>query len=266
VRGLVAFSLFGLDEDDIYYGGAITNAADYRKSHPDWDLWYYCGRSVPDSVVTRIRNSNPHADFEFVDEPEDQTATWWRFRAVKHSDHDFILFRDVDSRLCSREIAAVREWSQQSELPYHVIRDHPYHGRQLLAGLWGIQRSNYYELGGLSDTITGDYYQTDQLALLFQVWPICRRKIMAHIGCNWMYERMSQRRPLRVARPTRSFCGAGYYANGKMRFPEHGNRSNFDWADGGWPTDKELLANPDVFEARYGCTATVAGRSIQTKS
>lgn len=262
-RGLVSFCLFGDDPDDIYYRGAARNASDYKTQHPDWDLWFYCGKSVPDATVLSIKASNNNAHFEFVDEPEDQTATWWRFRAPKHSTHDFILFRDVDSRLCAREDAAVKEWLAQSYLPYHTIRDHPFHGRQLLAGLWGVQRSHFHELHHLPDSISGDYYQTDQLALLLKVWPLCRRRIMAHIGCKWIYEKPGQRRPLRVARPTNSFVGAGYYGNGLMRYPEHGKRDMNDWATGGWPTDKELLENPDVFEEKYRGVAPTGFRTSQ---
>ena len=35
--------------------------------------------------------------------------------------------RDLDSRLTSREQAVVTDWLEQSNLPFHIIRDHPGH-------------------------------------------------------------------------------------------------------------------------------------------
>ena len=35
--------------------------------------------------------------------------------------------RDLDSRISSREQAVVEEWLGQSNLPFHIIRDHPGH-------------------------------------------------------------------------------------------------------------------------------------------
>jgi len=242
MRGLVSFSLFGDDPNDVYYHGAIRNAQMYRQRFEDWDLWFYIGRSVPDDVLTEIYKQNPNAKFDFVDEVEDQTSTWWRFRAVKHSDHDFILFRDVDSRPFLRETEAVKEWLE-SPFPYHCMRDHQYHGRQLLAGLWGIKRESFPALRRMPDSISGDYYGTDQIELLTWVWPDCRRKIMTHIGCYHIFEKMDQRRPFRVQRTSKEpFVAQGLNANEQPRYPEHTNKVD---------ADRELRRRPDIFLEEY---------------
>ena len=44
--------------------------------------------------------------------------------------------RDLDSRVTSREVAAVREWLL-SDRPLHAMRDHPSHKAALMAGAWG---------------------------------------------------------------------------------------------------------------------------------
>ena len=38
-----------------------------------------------------------------------------------------ILSQRSDSRLTSREAAAVTEWLEESGLPFHILRDHPGH-------------------------------------------------------------------------------------------------------------------------------------------
>lgn len=237
----VSFSLFGSDPENIYHRGAVRQAYLYRHFRPGWNLWFYVGRSVPDSVIADIRSKNDCVSFEFVNEPEDQTATWWRYRAIRHCTDSALLFRDVDSRLCEREDQAVTEWLSQGQYTYHVIRDHQYHNVKLLAGLWGIQRPAYRDLN-LTDSIPGDFYQTDQQQLVKQVWPACRRRIMAHIGSYHVYERMPQRRPLIVPRPFGGFVAQGFYGDETPRFPEHAKMVD---------SDDELLRNPNIFEEEF---------------
>ena len=40
---------------------------------------------------------------------------------------DVMVSRDLDSRISSREQVVVVEWLEQSNLPFHIIRDHPGH-------------------------------------------------------------------------------------------------------------------------------------------
>lgn len=249
MRGLVSFCIFGDDPSNIYYKGAVKNALAYANWRPQWDLWFYVGRSVPETVLESISFVNPRAHFEVMDAPENQTSTYWRVNAVFHSDHDFILMRDVDSRLTNREQIAVDEWLD-SDFPYHTMRDHPFHGRQLLAGLWGLKRSVYHELQGIPREVSQneDFYGIDQIALTNFVWPQCRRKVMAHIGCYCIYERQSQRRPFRVPRSPGTFVGQGFTGDGKLRYPGHEDLV---------VPDAELLSSPDIFLEEFRVPTTV---------
>ena len=47
--------------------------------------------------------------------------------------------RDLDSLLTSREAAAVAQWLGESEEPFHVMRDNPHHGTEILGGMWGAR-------------------------------------------------------------------------------------------------------------------------------
>ena len=49
--------------------------------------------------------------------------------------------RDLDSRLNSRERAAVEEWLQ-SDKDFHFMRDHPQHGTEVLGSAWGTKLHN----------------------------------------------------------------------------------------------------------------------------
>lgn len=250
MRGLVSFCLFGDDPSDIYYRGAIKNATDYRMMHPEWDLWYYVGRTVPDKVLADICDRNERAHIEFMDGPEDQTSTYWRMQAVFHSDHDFIIFRDVDSRLCGREQQAVNEWLR-SDYAYHTMRDHNFHGRQLLAGMWGIKQAAFHEIQHIPRAVgvDEDFYGIDQIALSLHVWPLARRKVMAHIGCYQIFERMEQRRPFTVARPLNGFVAQGFNGDGSIRYPGHEKEI---------VSDLELRMRDDIFLEEYRVPRTVS--------
>ena len=46
--------------------------------------------------------------------------------------------KDLDYRLSLRETAAVQEWLD-SNMIFHVMRDHPLHRMKVPAGMWGIK-------------------------------------------------------------------------------------------------------------------------------
>jgi len=81
-----------------------------------------------------------------------------RFEAMNLPDWDYLIFRDLDSGMIPsrcrpvpllnfvllvgifmREVNAVEEWLE-SDLPFHIFRDHPYHAEYILAGMWGMRR------------------------------------------------------------------------------------------------------------------------------
>jgi hypothetical protein len=257
MKGLVSFTLFGDgtrllgtngniqgyqgESKDIYYGGAIKNAILYRQWQPSWSLRFYLGGTVPHSLEKELLLANPNCQFVRVEGNEDETATWWRMSAIKDAwDYDFIIFRDVDSRPWARERHAVEEWLG-SDWTFHMMRDHNFHGRELMSGMWGIKREAYASLQHLPNQIDENYYGTDQIALLNSVWIVARRKILAHIGSYNIFERMSQRLPFRIPRsiePLGRFVAQGVYADDTVRYPDHADKVT---------PDEELLLRDDIF-------------------
>ena len=62
----------------------------------------------------------------------------WRFLPVLDPSVDLMVSRDLDSRLTTREQAAVQEWIDTG-LAFHVMRDNPEHGTEILGGMWGAR-------------------------------------------------------------------------------------------------------------------------------
>lgn len=239
----MSFTLFGKDE--MYQVGAIRNAEIWRQSEFDVDTIFYVGSSVPDATLTRLNDLG--AKIEFIDGPEDQTATFWRYGALA-LDYDYMLFRDVDSRPFEREFAAIREWLPE-RFDFHVIRDHPFHGVPILAGLFGVKRDL---IGVVRDRLpmeipedfyktvvracnhvqvnysSNDFYQVDQWWLRLNVYPVLRNKIMAHDEF-FGFERHRWRRILPDRPEDNAFCGEGFNELDEPRFPDH--RAHIDT----WP-------------------------------
>lgn len=62
----------------------------------------------------------------------------WRFFAIGDSFIDTMMSRDTDSYILQREVDAVNVWLN-SDKKFHVMRDHPHHGVNILAGMWGFK-------------------------------------------------------------------------------------------------------------------------------
>lgn len=61
----------------------------------------------------------------------------WRVLPTLDSQVSVLLPRDLDSLPSTRESAALTDWLLNSNLSFHVMRDHPDHGVPMLGGMWG---------------------------------------------------------------------------------------------------------------------------------
>lgn len=219
---LVSFCLFGKDPEDVYYRGAIRNAEMYAHLRPGWLLFFYLGASIPDDVKERLAGFRNVRLIDMSHEPEDQTATYWRFLALKDPWFSHFLSRDVDSRPGPRELDAVEEWMGSGQ-EFHVMRDHPRHGAEMLAGLWGCTQNGARRISViLPDRLAGDFYQVDQVFLRQRVWRFASRSLMAHIGCQWQYGAPGLTRLFSRDRDADIFFVAECHnGDDTLRFPEH---------------------------------------------
>lgn len=114
----------------------MENARRLPLVYPDWKgvffvddfAWSKIGVELEESGCLVIRKG----------QSEGHRGMLWRFEAVTLTDARRVIVRDVDSRVTSREARAVDEWIK-SGFSLHVIRDHPWHTRPVMGGMWGIQ-------------------------------------------------------------------------------------------------------------------------------
>lgn len=129
---LISFSLYGADPK--YCVGAVRNVELAREFYPDFFPVFYIDRTVPLDCVGALRKRGA-----IIREPEltmSPDPRFWRFYAARES--GIILFRDTDSRINVREAGAVKVWIDSGK-KIHVMRDHPQHCAQIMAGMWGVR-------------------------------------------------------------------------------------------------------------------------------
>lgn len=211
---IVSFCVFGEDPGNIYVPGALKQAALYNVHHPDWRMVFYIGRSARALIPSLRQYRNIH--IEICDGPEDQTATFWRFRALREFGADFYLFRDVDSRLIARERMAVAEW-MDSGRNFHVIRDHPFHSVPILAGLWGCTKFVTHRIPDSPQGFREIKYGIDQTFLWQRVWPTAKRDLYASVDCQWAFGTPVHSIPGDLSE---GFCGMGWNGDDTPRIPK----------------------------------------------
>lgn len=242
MKCLVSFSLWG--DNPIYTQGAVKQLNlfnEWSKNGPhSWDCMFFVGDSVPKEISNELKALGAFVVY-VLGTPEDQTSTFWRFRAflTAFGFYDAIFSRDVDSRLSEREKLAISQFLS-SKKGFHIIRDHPFHGVPILAGLFGAKSSisgimnsmtvqpepDFYKtvnrwIGGKGCTSFKDnnFYQVDQWWLRIKLYPQLRNEILAH-DCFFGFERRRNRMFLPDREPG-DFIGKGFDENDFPRHPEH---------------------------------------------
>lgn len=135
MKKVISFSLWG--DDPKYTIGAIRNAELAKTVYPGWVPRFYCAKnSVPENIINQLKELN--SEIIFKDSKGDWTSTVWRFEAIADLDVDVMISRDTDSRLSYREKIAVDKWLESDKM-FHIMRDHPAHAIEILAGMWGVK-------------------------------------------------------------------------------------------------------------------------------
>jgi len=133
-------------EKNHYIEGIFNNAKDIMEKYPDWEMWIYADKStIPITVLRKhFCSTFNHVKFIEKDSKTDYKKSLWRFEALSDEVEIFIS-RDLDSRILDREVDAVEEWlTSSTDENLHIMRDHPDHKCLILAGMFGIKRTNLH--------------------------------------------------------------------------------------------------------------------------
>lgn len=178
----ICFSLYG--DSPRYIVGAIKNATLASRYFPFTDgflVRFYCGRSVPEWVISTLQRTKGTQIIRMTDAPENHTAKLWRYLAFSDRSLDVVICRDSDARLSYRDRIAHEDWLQ-SGLDYHIIKDHPIgHNYAISAGMFAGKTAKLRDIAELIDRFPqGDYYTNDQDFLASYVWPRVKDSCLIH--------------------------------------------------------------------------------------
>ena len=178
---IISFSLWGKDNKYIY--GAVDNAFVAKEMYPDWKCRFYIDKTIPQFIIDELIGLE--TDIIVVGENDGWGGLFWRYFPIDDPDVDIVIFRDTDSRLDNKEVAAVNEWLKSGKT-FHTIHDHQNHyDVPIMGGMWGFSKQNGIKLDiknkiKLWQNSHKNQYYTDQYFLKDIVWSIAKDDIVTH--------------------------------------------------------------------------------------
>jgi hypothetical protein len=137
-KRVITFSLWGNKSQ--YMIGSIKNAELAQIYYPDFECWFYIHKeTVTQEIINKLENlTNVKIIYKFGDLNKVKPMMW-RFEAIDEDDVDVMMSRDTDTRIWEREVIAVNEWLLSGKI-FHIMRDHPDHGFEILGGMFGTKK------------------------------------------------------------------------------------------------------------------------------
>jgi hypothetical protein len=138
MKKIISFSLWG--GQPIYNVGAIENAKTFHHFYPDFECWFYIhDTSVPKSTIKTLEKIKNVKIIIKSGDLRKCSPEMWRFEPIDNPDVELSISRDTDSRITEREKLALDEWLKSDKL-FHIMRDHPHHTFDILAGMFGTRK------------------------------------------------------------------------------------------------------------------------------
>lgn len=177
-KRLISFSLWG--NKPLYNQGALGNVDEAKEVYPGWKCRFYVHRSSP--ALSDLKKMD--CEVVVMDDTDGYIPEFWRFVPASEADIDYVIFRDCDSRVNSREAGAVDEWIRLGEKA-HLMKDSETHKSEvILAGMWGVKGG---VINNMLDLVhrwvtTKDIHDkyTDQRFLASVVWPLIKDSVVSH--------------------------------------------------------------------------------------
>ena len=178
-KKIISFSLWG--NIPFYDKGALANIDEANEVYPGWICRFYVHDQS--SIINQLRAKT--CEVVLMPTGSNWTPLFWRFNAANDPNVDFVIFRDCDSRVNTREAAAVAEWIKSDKL-LHLMKDWPapHATETILAGMWGmrgnvIQNMSQLIVDWIKNNNTHNKY-VDQDFLRFVIWPKLKHSVMNH--------------------------------------------------------------------------------------
>lgn len=189
---IISFCLYG--DIDMYCLGLIENINIINEKYNDWKIYVFYN-NIPSNILNILKDKRNTFLFECIHNGYKWEGMFWRFYPIEYNNVDYFLSRDADSRISDREINLINEWINSNKA-FHIIRDHPYHGTEILGGTFGVNIKKFKELIIDKDFKNIDFYKEhyysiydknqekwpDQQFLKEIIYPIIKDDNITHIS------------------------------------------------------------------------------------
>lgn len=161
---VLSFSLYNQRPMD--HVNAVINCMLASKIYPGWIVRFYVDETVNQEALALLKTFD-YVEIVQMPKHRGSEAMLWRFNPASDSMVYVMISRDSDSWISFREQAMVNEWLCSSK-SFHIIRDHCYHAKKIMGGMWGVRnhilpdmqsmaeeysRTQMYDQGFLADKI-----------------------------------------------------------------------------------------------------------------
>ena len=179
-KSVISYSLYG--NSPKYCEVAILNVKLAKSIYPEWKCRFYVDKTVPEEVISRLKQEN--VEIIFVNQEQSEIpGTFWRFLVIDDESVDKFMIRDADSLISYKEKAAVKEWLNSGKY-FHVMRDSRMHNELILAGMWGGYNGVIKNMFGLmKDYLKEDMDVnriSDQVFLRKRIWKTVIQSALVH--------------------------------------------------------------------------------------
>lgn len=190
-----------------YCLGMIKNLEQIEKLFPGYRVVIYLGNDVPQEYIEKY-NSYHFVTLIYHDFTGGRLMAY-RF-LVFDLNYDVAFVRDADSRFDDRDIWCINHFLN-SEYKVFTIRDHPWHGRELMAGQTGIKKIEGLNIKEKLEQYirikeTPDCYQNDQDFIIPAIFYQYKNTVISYAEFYYFGEKQTIKIPV-PRKSSEDFCG-----------------------------------------------------------
>jgi hypothetical protein len=160
--------------------GTLYNAKLSKEFFPDWEFRVYHEDGINPEYLKNLQDLGTNTINIGMTEI---VGSLWRFLVYDDPTVDYFICRDVDDRLNKHDAELVDLWLE-SELPFHIIRAHPGHRNEMMAGMWGGKACFFENYSIRQDLQNFDYKDrqknSDQRFLMLNFYPKIKDISLVH--------------------------------------------------------------------------------------
>jgi hypothetical protein len=135
----ISYSLFG--NDSKYIKGAIHNCKLASKYFPDWCVYFYVDKTVPNDICEELKKLN--STIIYVPDILEHFKYGYRFLIVDEPNIERFLICDTDDRLSPIFKSVIDDWIS-TKMSSYVVRTGPAHNIPILGGAWGSTKTKIH--------------------------------------------------------------------------------------------------------------------------